>query len=303
MVSPATERARRKDYSCCMPSVALISDIHGNLPALEAVVEDVRRWRPDAVYVLGDMTNGACWSGEVVDLLTHLGWPMLIGNHDDAVLQLGTARMESRYADRRHYGALWWTRQSLLTRHLATLESLPLERRLSMPDAPPLRLLHGLPGDFFRGFRPESPESWAISRLSRITERTVAGGHTHVPMERRFGKWLVLNSGSVGVPYDGDARAGYIRLEGSLEGWRSEIRRLTYDLSSVEQGFRVSGLAAEGGVMARMFLRSILSGQPWVADYAWWLRSQPAECITDVEQTEHLYMAAHGPGRWSFPVV
>jgi predicted phosphodiesterase len=286
-----------------MTSIALLSDIHGNLPALETVVLDVQRWRPDAVYVLGDIVNGACWSGEAIDLLTHLGWPMLIGNHDDAVLQLGTARMEPRYADQRHYAALWWTRRSLLPRHLDKLANLPLDHRLSFSDAPPLRLLHGLPGDFFRGFRPEAPESWAVSHLIGVAERTVAGGHTHVPMERCFGSWLVLNSGSVGVPYDGDVRASYLRLEGSPEGWRSQVRRLTYDLSAVEQGFRDSGLSEEGGVMARMFLRSILSAQPWVADYAWWLRSQPADRITDVEQTERLYMASHGPGHWSFSVV
>jgi predicted phosphodiesterase len=286
-----------------MTAVALVSDIHGNLPALQAVVADVRRWRPDAVYVLGDMVNGACWSVEVLDLLRDLGWPMLLGNHDDAVLQLGEARMEPRYANRRHYAALWWTRERLLPRHIAELADLPLERLLRLPDVPPLRLVHGLPGDFFRGLRPDTPESWVAGYLASVAERTIAGGHTHVAMERRVGRWQVLNTGSVGVPYDGDARAGYLRVEGGPQGWRSEIRRVAYDLSAVEDGFRNSGLAAEGGVMARMFLRSILSGLPWVADFAWWLRLQPAHRIADVEQTEQLYLASHGPGRWSFPVV
>jgi Calcineurin-like phosphoesterase len=286
-----------------MSSVALISDIHGNLPALEAVAADLQDWRPDGVYVLGDMVNGACWSGEVLDLLIHYGWPMLIGNHEDAVLQLGTARMEPRYADQRLYAALWWTRRNLLSNHLAALEDLPMDRLLALPGTSPLRLVHGLPGDFFRGLRPETPERWAISRLSGLAERNVGAGHTHVAMERRFGEWLVFNSGSVGVPYDGDVRASYLRLVGTPQGWRSETRRVAYDLRAVEQGFRNSGLAADGGVMARMFLRSILTAQPWVADYAWWLRSRPPELTTDEEQTEQRYMASHGPGHWSFPVV
>jgi predicted phosphodiesterase len=286
-----------------MTCVALVSDIHGNLPALEAIAADIRRWRPDAVFVLGDMVNGACWSGPVLDFIADLGWPMLTGNHDDAVLQLGSERMEPRYADHRNYAALWWTRRSLLPWHLAVLEALPLERRLAPPDAPPVRLLHGLPGDFFRGVRPDTPEDWAASRLAGVDEHTVAGGHTHVPMERRIGRWLVLNSGSVGVPYDGDARAGYIRVRGGPDGWRSETRRVHYELGAVQRGFRDSGLAAEGGAMARMFLRSILTGQPWVADYAWWLRAQPPEALADADGAEQRYMAAHGPGCWSFPVV
>jgi predicted phosphodiesterase len=286
-----------------MTNVALVSDVHGNLPALEAIVADIRRWRPDTVFVLGDMINGACWSGLVLDLLADLGWPMLLGNHDDAVLQLGSERMEPRYADHRNYATLWWTRYNLLPRHLDALEGLPLERLLVVPDAPPIRLLHGLPGDFFHGVRPDTPESWAAGKLASVAERTVAGGHTHVAMERRIGERLVLNSGSVGIPYDGDLRAGYLRLLGGPGGWRSETRRLPYDLGAVEQGFTDSGLVAEGGVMARMVLRSILTGLPWVADYAWWLRSQPPEVLADVDQTEQRYMAAHGPGRWSFPVV
>ncbi len=61
----------------------------------------------------------------------------------------------------------------------------------------------------------------------------------------------MLNSGSVGVPYDGDDRAGYLRLESGPEGWRSDIQRLSYDLRAVEREFRDSGLAAEGLPAAR----------------------------------------------------
>ena len=286
-----------------MTRIALLSDIHANLPALEAVVHDLDHHTPDGVFVLGDLINGCAWPVETLDLLLDRGWPMLIGNHDDAVLQLGSERMEPRYADRRNYAALWWTRETLQPRHLAALEALLLEYVLSVPDAPPLRLLHGVPGDFFRGLRPDTPEPWAVDRLSGVAERTVAGGHTHVPMQRRIGDWLVLNSGSVGVPYDGDARASYLRLEGSPQAWRAETRRVSYALSVVEQGFHDSGLASEGGVMARMFLRSILSGQPWVADYAWWLREQLSVQALDSNRAEQLYMASHGPGRWSFPMV
>ena len=88
-------------------SIALLSDIHGNLPAFNAVAADIALQRPDAVYVLGDMINGCPWSAEVLDRLLDLGWPMLLGNHDDAVLQLDTPRMkEPRYHDRPRYAAL-----------------------------------------------------------------------------------------------------------------------------------------------------------------------------------------------------
>lgn len=284
-----------------MISLALLSDVHGNLPALEAVAADIRTRRPDAVYVLGDMVNGCAWSAEVLDFLLAQGWPMLLGNHDDAVLQLGSPRMEVRYHDRKRYASLWWARGRLTPRHLAALEQLPLAFPLEFADTPPLRLLHGLPGNFFVGFRPDSPEGWAIRHLAGVTERTVVGGHTHVAMARAFGPWEVVNSGSVGAPYDGDPRAGYVWLTGERSGWRAEIRRVPYDLAAVDAGYRASGLAAEGGVLGAMFHRSVLTALPWVSDFAWWLRDQPAEVLTNPALAQQMYDAAHGPGRWAFP--
>lgn len=284
-----------------MTTLALLSDLHANLPAAEVVVAAIRRQRPDAVYVLGDMVNGCAWPAETLDLLLAQGWPMLLGNHDDAVLQLGTLRMEARYADRRRYATLWWTRARLNEAHLALLEGLPLTLGLTFPDAPPLRLVHGVPGNFFVGFRPDSPRDWALRQLVGVAEQVVVGGHTHVAMVRAFGGWTVINSGSVGAPYDGDVRSAYVWLTGDATGWRAEIRRLAYDLTAVDAGYQASGLAREGNALSAMFHRSVLTGQPWVSDFAWWMRQQPADVAADPQRAQRLYEEAHGPGRWAFP--
>jgi predicted phosphodiesterase len=291
-----------------MISIALLSDIHGNLPASDAITADIAQRRPDAVYVLGDMINGCPWSAEVLDRLLDLGWPMLLGNHDDAVLQLDTPRMEARYHDRERYAALWWTREHLADRHLIALSALPLEETLTLPGAPALRLIHGLPGNFFAGFRPDSPVAWAARHLASVAEGTVAGGHTHVAMVRRIpkpegGGWLVINSGSAGVSYDGDPRASYVWLEGDRAGWQADIRRVDYDRAALELGFRQSGLAPAGGVLGEMFLRSVLSGLPWVADFMWWVRKQFGDEPTDMRAAQQRYDAGHGPGRWAFPLA
>ncbi len=284
-----------------MLTIALLSDIHGNLPALEAVVADIRVQSPDAVYVLGDMINGCPWSAEVLDLLFDLRWPMLLGNHDDAVLQLDTPRMEARYTDKARYSTLWWTRSCLPARQLAILERLPLDFRLVFDGSTPLRLVHGVPGNFYLGLRPDTPVGWAAQQLAPVAEETVACGHTHVPMARRIGRWFVINAGSVAAPYDGDPRASYAMLRGGERGWRVEIRRVAYDLAVVDAGYRESGLLAEGGVMAEMFRRSVLTALPWVSDFTWWIREQPAEVSLDMAAALRAYDARHGPGRWAFP--
>jgi predicted phosphodiesterase len=289
-----------------MARVALISDIHGNLPALEAVAADLRAACPDAIYVLGDMINGCPWPAEVLDLIAAAGWPMLLGNHDDAVLQLGAPRMEPRYADHNRYASLWWTRARLNAGHIAALVAAPRELSLTL-DGAPLRLLHGIPGNFFIGFLPHAAEGWAVRQLATVTEGTVVGGHTHAAMIRRFGpadtgrSWLVVNCGSAGVPFDGDPAVSYALLDSSADGWRAEIRRVPYDLARLEKGYHSTGLLAAGGPMIELFLRSALTGLPWVADFAWWIREQPDEVIADMRAALGQYDHTHGPGRWAFP--
>ena len=200
-----------------MVSIALLSDIHGNLPAFEAVAADIRARQPDAVYVLGDMINGCPWSAEVLGRLLELGWPMLLGNHDDAVLQLDTPRMEPRYCDRPRYAASGG-RGAVGGPTPGCVGGAAAGGTLTLPGAPALRLLHGLPGNFFAGFRPDSPADWAARHLAGGGGHG-RGGHTHVAMVRRIpkpdgGAWRVINSGSAGVSYDGDPRASYAWLEG-----------------------------------------------------------------------------------------
>jgi predicted phosphodiesterase len=285
-----------------MPRLALLSDIHANLPALEAVAADIDRAAPDAVYALGDMINGCAWPAETLDLIATRGWRMLIGNHDDAVVQLGAPRMEARYADRAYYANLWWTRERLRPDHITLIEALPTELRLTFDDSPPVRLLHGLPGNFFAGFRPDSPDRWIEQQLRPIPEPTVADGHTHFPMERRVGRWQIVNTGSAGAPFDGDPRPDYVLLDGDRAGWRVTIRRVEYDRDAVAAGYHASGLARDGGVLSVLFHRSVMTGQPWVSDFNWWVRQQPPEAQADPFAALAAYDNRHGPGRWAFPL-
>lgn len=285
-----------------MTRLALLSDIHANLPALEAIVADIDRHAPDAVYVLGDLINGCAWPVETLDLLSARGWPLLIGNHDDAVLQLGASRMEPRYADRRYYATLWWTRARLLPRHLAQLESLPAEINVNLDGAPALRMIHGLPGNFFVGFRPDSPEDWCLRHLANVAEPTVADAHTHFPMDRRVGRWQVINTGSAGLPYDGDPTVSYVLLDAARDRWHVQIRRLDYDRQSVDRGYHASGLDVDGGVLGLMVHRTAMTGQPWVSDFNWWVRQQGPEVQAHPAEALRRYDAEHGPGHWAFPL-
>ena len=105
--------------------IAFLADIHSNLPALEAVVQDLASQAPDAIYLVGDQVNRCPWPNEVMDLLGGQGWPAIYGNHDLVVGNLDTAETRTAFADRSRFPCLWWTAEVLQPEHLQTLRALP----------------------------------------------------------------------------------------------------------------------------------------------------------------------------------
>ncbi|MEZ4582430.1 MAG: metallophosphoesterase family protein [Caldilineaceae bacterium] len=105
--------------------LAFLADIHGNLPALEAVLADVRAQSPDAVYLVGDQINRCPWHNEVLDLLDIYGWPAIAGNHELVIGIIGTPHNYPPFTDRNRFAVLWWTWETLAPRHLRAIRTLP----------------------------------------------------------------------------------------------------------------------------------------------------------------------------------
>jgi predicted phosphodiesterase len=217
--------------------LAVLSDIHGNLPALEAVLEDLRTQAPDAVVNLGDHLSGPLWAAETADLLADRpDWLQVRGNHDRQLLERPDGMGPSDAA----------ARARLEPRHLAWLASLPVEGRLGGDTL----LCHGTPGsdteylleDVRRGGAALAPTADILGRLDGVTGNVLCG-HSHVP---RFvllpGGAMAANPGSVGLQaYDdpdhrfphvienGSPHARYLILERQGEAWRAALRILDYD--------------------------------------------------------------------------
>ena len=178
---------------------------------------------------------------------------------------------------------------------------------MSLPGAPALRLLHGLPGNFFAGFRPDSPADWAARHLMSVVEGTVAGRHTHVAMVCRIpktdgGAWTVINSGSAGVSYDGDPRANYAWLEGDRRGWRTEIRHVEYDRTTLERGYPRQPCRPRAACSARCSCAPALGAAVGRRLHVVG-RQQFGDEPTDMVAALRRYDASHGPGRWEFPLA
>lgn len=280
--------------------LAFVADIHGNLPALEAVLGDLQEQRPDAVYLVGDQVNRCPWNNEVMTLVTDLGWPAVAGNHDLIVGMINTPQNRPPFTNRARFPTLWWTQAQLTASNLTILRQWPEDLFITMDGLPAIRVVHGVPGNPFVGILPEDQDEKIRGFLTGVVEPILVCGHIHRPIERAVDQWQVFNGGSVGIPYNGDPRAQYLLLDAVGHQWVPTFRRIEYDHSPIPQAFVTSGMQAAVGAMAELHLRTVMSGEPWTSDFGHWLKFQSPELNNDIGSALALYLDQHGPGRWSF---
>lgn len=222
--------------------IALISDIHGNLPALEAVLGDAARLEVDEIWNLGDMLGYAPFPNEVLATLRQVGAVNLIGNYDCKVLNFRQKRQEwKRKKASAKYVGFQWNDARLLKANRGFLESLPQQVRRPIGGLEAL-LVHGSPASINELLNSDTP----VTRLRELAEMAQADvvvcGHSHEPFVRRIGKMSFVNPGSVGRPEGGDGRASYARVAFSNGALEVEHRRVSYDIERVVRAIHAAGL-------------------------------------------------------------
>lgn len=217
--------------------IAVLSDIHGNLAALEAVLADARSEHVDLLINLGDICSGPLFPSETADLLMALGFPTIRGNHERQVLEPNIDAMGP--SDR--YAAL-----ALRPNHLTWLAALPPTRWLNEE----VLMVHGTPDSdlsYFLetvtpvGLRPATAEE-VEERAGRSTAKLILCGHTHIPRTITLANGrIVVNPGSVGLPaYDddrpyphvvenGSPHARYAIVTRAKECWQADLRVVEYN--------------------------------------------------------------------------
>ncbi len=232
---------------------ALISDIHGNLPALEAVLSDIDT-RPDigAVYHLGDLVGYAPWPNEVVTLLRERGLQGIAGNYDSTTAtdykHCGCKYEDPRQEELSHL-SFAWTREHVSAETKRFLGALPFRldaRPLGGHLAgPKLILVHGNPVLNTVYWTEDRPDRFCtqMAEIAGAKEGdVVAFGHTHKPWHREVEGVHFVNTGSVGRPKDGDCRAGYVLLDIGKGEPRAEVVRVDYDVERTVAAIRESEL-------------------------------------------------------------
>jgi predicted phosphodiesterase len=225
--------------------IGLLSDIHGNLVALEAVLADMRRHGPfDAVVVPGDLTWEGPWPAEVIDRLRTLDAVVLQGNTDAYLGRRPDDAPENKEPS--SFAAHWaWQQQKLGAERIAYLLSLPFSYRISPAPDHDLLVVHANPADFERYIMPRmSAEDldMILGPVSNCRWEALAFGHLHVPFVSCWHDRLLVNVASVGLPRDGDQRAVYTILDWNGEVWQAEHQRVMYEIPVVAHEMRSCGI-------------------------------------------------------------
>ncbi|MEM0118421.1 MAG: metallophosphoesterase family protein [Conexivisphaerales archaeon] len=220
---------------------AFLSDIHSNLVALQAVLNDLSG-RADRIFVLGDIVGYGPQPSEVLEWVRSNAAASVQGNHDYAVGTGDTAWLNTAAAF-----AAEWTRKMLSFEQLNYLASLPHKHRFEVDDQKFL-LVHGSPDDPLHEYVfPQTHESLFDHYLNKERVSVLAMGHTHYPFSSNTEKGTVFNPGSVGQPRDGDPRASYAIVEVSSGGIRVENRRVEYDIKQTADLIYKAGLPRKFG--------------------------------------------------------
>lgn len=218
--------------------VALISDLHGNLTALETVLEDVRRERPDRVVCLGDVAATGPQPRETVERLRDAGCPVVMGNADDELLRpLSVAKADD---DARKVAEIdRWCSDQLFAEHLDFIRGFQPTLNVSLGPDHTLLCFHGSPRSFDDVIVAATPDG-ELDRMILGHEATVmAGGHTHEQLLRRHGETTLINPGSVGL---GPPVAGYALVSSGDGRLDVEFRRLPLDVGETRRVALDSGM-------------------------------------------------------------
>jgi predicted phosphodiesterase len=219
--------------------IAIVADIHGNRTAFEAVEARVRELAPDLVLHGGDLADGGSSPIWVVDRIRELGWPGVVGNTDEMLSR--PESFERFRAGLPQLSAMFQTvgemadfaRESLGEERLEWMRGLAGERR----DAG-IVLQHGNPGDCWRAPSPDATEAELRELYEPLRQRTVVYAHIHRAFVRPIAGLTVANTGSTGLPYDGDTRASFLLIDDGMAG----IERVSYDIKREQALLAASGL-------------------------------------------------------------
>lgn len=255
---------------CSTMRIAVFSDIHGNVPAFEAVLADIALQAPDVVVCAGDLVGRGPAGDAIVREVAARGWPTVRGNHEDYLVNFRRQQVPEHWLHTEEWAAARWMAAELSDASADWIASLPVE--LVLPEAPGVRIIHGTPRSNADGLGPWMDDDTIAGEIASVAEPVLVCAHTHRPMNRRVAGKHVVNVGSVGLPFNNDPRAQYAVLDGDGDRWAATIRAVEYDRGATRSLYARSGFELAGGATSALLLLELEHATPYLVPFIVWAR-------------------------------
>lgn len=237
--------------------IAIISDIHGNLTALDAVLDELTKEAPDQIICLGDVVVTGPQPRAALARVRELGCPVVMGNTDEWILAPTPFAIKDE-SDQILYDVELWGANQLSEDDKAFIRTFQATIAVELGSGRSLLCFHGSPGSNTGVIEATTPDEELAGKLNGYAADVFAGGHTHTPLLRRFRDSLILNPGSVGLPFvtaaDGQRRnpawAEYALLARENGRFAVTLHRVPYRLETLRAAVAVSGMPHAAAYLA-----------------------------------------------------
>ncbi len=256
--------------------IALIADIHGNLPAFETVLAAIGQHAPDLLVIAGDVVVGspdsrACWQ-----LAQSLNCPILRGNHERYLSLFGTKEADPLWSTEQ-FGPVQWAVAQFRDSERATIAALPLVWHSA--ELPDLLVTHASPRSDTESLPLHTTPDQLDLIFADTLAQTIVRGHNHVARTQPWGARQIITVGSAGLPLEGRLAAQYVILDQVAHGWLAQHHSIEYPVEKTLQRFASTDYVAKTGPMGRLFQREVATASlhfiPFLRYYRLWCKREP----------------------------
>lgn len=251
--------------------IAVLADIHGNLPAFEAALKHVARQKADQIVIAGDIINCCPDSADCWKLALSLGCPIIRGNHERYVAHYNTLEASPDWTTEL-FAPLQWTMAQLTEDDIQTMAQLPLN--ISFPEFHDLFFVHASERNDKDNVVAYTSEEQLNEMFQNVQASYIIRSHNHQGQINHWNNRFIITNSSVGLPLDRNPTAQYLLLEKNHNGWHFQHQSVDYNIEASVKRFYDTGYITSSGPMAKLYLRELITAtaqiSPFLRFYKQW---------------------------------
>ncbi len=240
--------------------IAILSDIHANLPALQAVLADAEAHQVDRYAIAGDLITDGPDNAAVLKLVRSLNCPVIMGNREDYIIRYRNDEKPD-WDDSLQMAAVLWANMGIGDEEYRFISTLPEQAVIELEGRQTLRVVHGSPFSMYELLKPHQDMAAVERAALAVGEPALAFGHNHIQWSGVVHGRLLLNPGSVGVHFNAERMAEYAILTCEKGQLSAELRLVPYNFEELERHLETSGLMAAAPVWTKITFESVKDGR------------------------------------------